>query len=421
MSKYSLDYYVFLGVLFSLPFGKRIFIPILFLWICLVTISYFISSDFSFPRFKRLLILPILFYFIGAISFFHPSDINEVLFDLQMKLSLCLVPLLYPYNRSKYQLNHHFFAFSFILGLAVASLYLFSLAFYRSICFVNGELLFNPNSGRWGRNVFLGVEYSKFLHASYFALYILVAFLLIGFFYKKWWHRNLFKAILGIIVLVIGITLILLQSRAGILGFGLLALVWLFYILIVKQKYILTLFIGGLFVLLTFLVFPKIDRYSSTFTSVKKTVSHDEVTKPKEDLTLIRLWIWKSAFTVIEEHPWFGVGASNVRADLTKKYVDNGMPAAARYRLNAHNQYLETWLGIGIFGLLALLAMLFVPLWVGIKRLDWLLVGFICLCSVSFMFESMLNSIAGVGFFAIFYTILVSRSGLEASGNAKPA
>ena len=179
--------------------------------------------------------------------------------------------------------------------------------------------------------------------------------------------------------------------------------------------------VGVLVMLLgiTYFMFTKFDRLANMTKSLETTANKGLNNQNKEDGTTVRLWIWRSALSVVTEHSLLGVGTGDVRDELYQEYIKQGMYYVAFLKFNAHNQYLETWLGVGVFGLLALLAIFIAPLWVGIKRRDWLLVGFICLCSVSFMFESMLNSIAGVGFFAIFYTILVSHSGLEASGNAK--
>ena len=263
-------------------------------------------------------------------------------------------------------------------------------------------------------NYFLSVEFSYLIHPSYLALYLLVALLIIGVEFYQWWKKSLFvKIVVALATILLIASLILLQSRAGVLGFGLMALVWLIYLVFAKRKYVVG--IGVLVALfgLTYFVFTKFDRLANTAKSLETTADVGVKNQSKEDGTTVRFWIWRSAIAVIQKHPVWGVGTGDIRDEMHKQYESRGMAFSAQYRHNAHNQYLETWLGVGIFGLLALLAMLLVPLWVGIKRGNWLLVGFICLCSVSFMFESMLNSIAGVGFFAIFYTILVSRIGFE--------
>ncbi|HUW04873.1 MAG TPA: O-antigen ligase family protein [Williamwhitmania sp.] len=321
-----------------------------------------------------------------------------------------MLPILYPTMRESYRDNKRNFLLSFVLGCVAATIYYFGYAIYRSSEFVNGIWVFNPIPTSGWNNYFLSTEFSHLIHPSYLALYLLVAILIIGFALRRWRRiRSILKiaVILGTIVLLS--SLILLQSRAGILGFGLLALVWLFYLVFAKRRYILGVGVFLALMSLAIIVFTKFNRLANTAKSLENTADFGFNRQSKDDATAIRFWIWKSDFLLIKEHPVWGVGTGDVRDMLQKQYERQGMTNAAQERLNAHNQYLETWLGTGIFGLLALLAMLFVPLWVGVKKGDWLVVGFLSLCSVSFMFESMLNTIAGVGFFAIFYTLLVSN------------
>lgn len=417
----SLDYFAFYLVVFSLPFGKSIFVPILLGWLCAVLLRYLVKRDYSVDRFKGLLILPILLYLLHINGVAQSANLEGGLFDMQMKLSLLLLPLLYPYRRESYKSNWRNFLWTFVAGCASISLYYFGYAIYRSYTLINGLWIFNPIPEYGWNNYFLSTEFSYLIHPSYLALYLLVALLIIGVELSRWRKRGAgVKIAVTLVGLLLVSALILLQSRAGILGFGLLALVWLLYLVFAKRKYVVG--VGVLVALfgLTYFVFTKFDRLVNTAKSLETTAEEGIKSQNKEEGTTVRFWIWKSALSVVSEHPIWGVGTGDVRDEMQEQYESRGMASAAQYRHNAHNQYLETWLGVGVFGLLALLAMFIAPLWVGIKRRDWLLVGFICLCSVSFMFESMLNSIAGVGFFAIFYTILVSRSGLEASGNAKP-
>jgi len=414
----SLDYFAFYLLLFSLPFGKSFFVPILFGWLCVVFLSYFIKRDYSFNWFKGLLILPVIFYLLQLIGLITSKNFSGGLFDMQLKLSLILLPILYPTQRESYRDNKRNFLVTFVLGCITATIYYFGYAIYRSYEFVNGIWVFNPTPKYGWNNYFLSTEFSHLIHPSYLALYLLAALLIVGFELRRWKKiKSIVKIVTIFGTLLLITSIILLQSRAGILGFGLLTFVWLLYLVFSKRRYILGVGVFLVLVILTILVFTKFNRISNTATSLENTADSGLNNQSKEDATAIRFWIWKSAFSAIQEHPIWGGGTGDVRDELKKQYIIRGMKSSAFYRHNAHNQYLETWLGTGIFGLLALLAMLFVPLWIGLKRRDWLLVGFLGLCSMNFMFESMLNSIAGVGFFAIFYTILVSNLAVN---NAKP-
>lgn len=76
---------------------------------------------------------------------------------------------------------------------------------------------------------------------------------------------------------------------------------------------------------------------------------------------------------------------------------------------NFHNQYLQTFGEIGIFGFLMLcylLAHLFIQ---SIRIKDYLNVFFLLVVGASFLTESMLERQAGVAFFAFFYVLLIGR------------
>lgn len=405
----SLDYFVFLVVLFSLPFGKSFFIPVLFTWLCLVFISYFVKRDYTLDRFKGLLVLPIILFLLHAMGVALSTHLHDNFSDLQFKLSLLLLPLLYPYQRESYRMGKSNLLWSFIAGCVSACLYYLGYAVYHSYSLVNGIWVFNSTPPKSWNNYFLGKELSYLIHPSYLALYLLVALLIIGITLKIWWKKGLVKITIMLAILILIACLMMLQSRAGLLGFGLLTLAGLIYLMFAKRKFLLGIIVFAGLLAIAFIVLNNINRYSNTIKSLKKTAEVGINSKSKEDGTVIRLWVWKSALSAIEKHPILGIGPSNVREKLHDEYIKRDMKAASSMKLNAHNQFLEIWLGLGIFGLLTLLAMLFAPLWIGIKKRDWLLVGFICLCSISFMFESMLETIAGIGFFAIFYTLLVSR------------
>jgi len=405
-----IDYYVFLILSFTLPFGRNFFSPILFLWFILVLASYFVKKDFSFVKYKDPLFIPILFYLVFAISSLLTSELKVGLNELQFKLPLLLVPLLYPTQRESYRQGFNDIMKAYVIGCVVASLFLFGYATYRSFSLVNSVWVFNPIPQYGWNSYFLGTEFSYLIHPSYLSLLLLFALLIVGLFTERWWMKGVVVRITVLFsTLILIVSLIMLQSRTGFLGFCILFLTLLTYLIFSKRKYVLGLFILFVFIVSSIVFINKFHRYSETLESLKKTVNSGvKFDNSKEDGTIIRLWVWKSATYSIGQHPIWGVGAYNVKEYLNQEYIKRDMKSAVTVKLNAHNQFLETWLGMGIFGLITLLLMFIVPLWSGIKSSNWLLVGFSCLCGLGFMFESMLERILGIVFFIIFYTILVN-------------
>jgi O-antigen ligase len=76
------------------------------------------------------------------------------------------------------------------------------------------------------------------------------------------------------------------------------------------------------------------------------------------------------------------------------------------HKLNSHNQFLNTSVALGLTGLICLLLCLGLPVLLTLKNINLLLWGFCVLSGLNFLFESMLETQAGVMFFAFFSTIL---------------
>jgi O-antigen ligase len=59
----------------------------------------------------------------------------------------------------------------------------------------------------------------------------------------------------------------------------------------------------------------------------------------------------KAAWTVISSDPWRGVGADAVQDRLDRVYAEWNYRFGLRRHLNVHNQFLQLWAGIGLWGL----------------------------------------------------------------------
>jgi O-antigen ligase len=109
------------------------------------------------------------------------------------------------------------------------------------------------------------------------------------------------------------------------------------------------------------------------------------------------------------------VGVGDANDALYQAYADNGLSGALHYHLNAHNQYLQTFLGLGLFGLLLLFEFTWVQMIRAIRRKYFLMFVFAFLIALNFLVESMLQTAAGVLFFMYFYAILSTHSHKELS------
>jgi O-antigen ligase len=346
----------------------------------------FVNKTFRFPA-PLIFIVGILFYIIHVISVFYSDDFDTAWFDISVKLSFLVFPLVFLFQNPILLTQKKKILMSFVYGSIVSSIIMLVLAFLKY-----EEL---------GSAAFYYVELALF-HPSYMAMYFVFSIIimvdLIEKSDKSIWRNWLY--LLAILFLVFMISV--LQSKAGILSGILIALFYLAVSVWKKRKKLLML--GALLLIVsTGLIFiQQSNRLVSMVESVEKA-SEDQKT---EDSTGLRISIWKITLQELKEHWLMGVGSGDIKPVLKSKYEETGLNKAFVQNLNVHNQYLETFLGQGIFGFILLLTLLVLGLREAYLRQDVLSAAFIVLVAFSLFPESMFNSQMGVIFISFFYYFL---------------
>lgn len=130
----------------------------------------------------------------------------------------------------------------------------------------------------------------------------------------------------------------------------------------------------------------------------------------KENLPAVRILKWKCSWDIIKENWIFGVGTGDAQDVLQKKYQDIHFTVAFEEEYNSHNQFLQTWLGLGILGLFLFLASLFFPLMMAYRQHIYLFIVFITLFSICCFTESFLCRQHGIVFYAFFNSLFAFNS-----------
>ncbi|CAA9298267.1 MAG: hypothetical protein AVDCRST_MAG56-5192 [uncultured Cytophagales bacterium] len=121
----------------------------------------------------------------------------------------------------------------------------------------------------------------------------------------------------------------------------------------------------------------------------------------------LRFAIWQCTANVVRQRPLFGVGTGSTQDALQAGYKACNFDFAYRFnRYNAHNQFLETWVGLGLAGLTLLLAALLVPLYRALRAAHYLYVLLIVFFAINSLTESTLERQKGVLFYAFFNALL---------------
>lgn len=360
----------------------------------------FISPSVENRRAKFLLILFVLLFLWQLAGLILADSIITGLERIVKRASFVLFPaaLFSPSEkiRNKLDIILKIFVFCTIGYL----LFCLVNAIDNSLVKVNGILNFRPYHpvNTW-ESWFTGFRLSGNVHPSYLAMYVLLSVLLcIDFFFKSTKKQAFWWLLIAILLFII---ILLLSSRAGIIS-ALVTIPLLLYFKL-KIKYSMRYFAVTIIVFITAFIF-----LLSFNSRIKYTL--DDISRGKISQTLqddIRLNIWRSAFGAIKQHVLFGVGTGNASNELKNEFVKRGYTEGLYETLNAHNQFLEILLENGIIGLIIFLMILIYTGFISIVERNYILLVFVCMMIIFFLFESMLNRLAGVTFYPLFTFLLI--------------
>jgi O-antigen ligase len=379
-------------IAFLLPMERRLVVPLLAVfcavWILHGNLKHKVSAVFTFP----VLILSVVFYLLHVVGMLYSENIKTGLSHLEVKFSLLLFPFLLAGIKDVLANNFNKITWAFIFGNITAAVICFAVATYAWVT--------------TGANHFYYNDFSIFNLPTYSSMYLL--FCMAALFYFLTVKHSVYsiktKWLFIVCILFFALVVFLNHSRGAILS-GVVAVAFSGAFYFVKKKkwlwllvsLILPVFIGaGLFM------------YHPRFESLRAFVISppDSLPSSSEDNVTIRYMVAKQSLQLAKENFWLGTGTGDVKDQLMKKYTSLNMVMAEHEHLNAHNQFLETFVGLGIVGLLLLLLLVLEPVYSGIRQTHILKIAFGLIVTINFLFESMLNTEAGVIFYALFWTLL---------------
>jgi O-antigen ligase len=148
-------------------------------------------------------------------------------------------------------------------------------------------------------------------------------------------------------------------------------------------------------------LFPRVFERLDTIT----TLNIDKIDKTSSESTSVRFLIWQQALDIIKHNFLIGVTVGDANDTLYAAYKQNGLTGALEHKLNAHNQFMQTFIGLGCIGFFSLCLLTFWQFIKAILKKHFLLFVFSLLILLNFLVESMLETITGTLFFVFFYCI----------------
>lgn len=366
----------------------RLYIPITIASWALLTLVIGLYKRHKYQLNLRLLLLVAL-YGLYALGVLWSSNKEAAQFDIEVKMSLAIIPVFYMFtNYSKKQVK--FLIYSFFVGLMIAIVYLFIKAYSNYYCTCNFQYFFY-------------IQLTKDIHPSYLAFYYNVAIgvLLIDYMtcsFKMFKKKVIYLILICVFACFSGILL----SKIGFITTLLLVLV-LYIFWFIKKKWKLLLFFVMVTVTAPVILYMKSNLVQHRVHDLISGISSDE-TEAWMESTSIRKTVWGVSTDILKKNLILGVGTGDVQEELAMEYYRRDLYQISGLNLNAHNQFLQTTLALGIGGGILFLIVFLQPL-ISLKELGYYNLVFSVICLLFFLTESVLETQAGVVFIAVFYTI----------------
>lgn len=389
----NLLFYCSLLVAFLIPLSHKITIYAIMLFVLswLLSGQWFYTAKTAFKN--SIFIILITFFLLHLAGLLYSSNMNAGWFDIEVKLTLILFPFMFFLSNSIDKNKREIILLFFLFGTVIAIIG----------CLINAILNFKTLQFE----AFFYGALSVFHHPSYFAMYICFSSAIVIYWLlycnkvlKKWYKIALF-----FLLIFLGVFIYFLSSKAGKITFFITLFVMSIPALFLKTKKILSILI------LCFAVFQIWFSLTQNlrFKAVISSVQNAEQNVNTEESNGVRVLVYETAINLIKTNYAIGVGTGDIKDVLMKEYERKEMKGAIEKKLNVHNQFLETWLGQGIAGITLLLLLFIVPFVNSIRTKNWLLMTFVIIIVLNFLTESMLNTQAGVVFFAFFYSFFVTN------------
>lgn len=348
---------------------------------------------------------------IYLLSLLYTSNMNYGIKSTVQLIQLLLIPFLLNFRIPDKNISR--LKDIFIVSVIFSLLFFIGRAFINSLVFSSDGLIFNfYNENVPYGSYFYYTELVKPHHPSYYAMYLLLAIVLV--FPQKWTELTIQRKVFSIVsitLLILGV--FLCSSRAGILSAIIIIFILLFKLIRKSSSYYLSIIILAFtaFALYYLITNPRINtiyRYINSFYQ-----GETEQQTYLESNAMMRLKIWPVLIKDFEGYEIIiGKGIGDTKQDMMECYKREGIMFAFDEKLNAHNQYIQTLYAVGLLGLAVLLYILSYAFWLSFKYRNLVLFLFLVIISVNFMFESVLERGGGVMFF-IFFIVLFTEKHIE--------
>lgn len=398
----QLHYFLAVLIAFSLPLATLT--PLL---IVLFVLNWIVEGDFleklnNIKQNKVVFVFTSL-YIVHLFGLIYTDNLKSGWFDMEVKLSLLVFPLIIG-SKPLTEKQVKGIIKSLIISIVYVGLYLITRAI--TFYFFNHE------------NVFYYQLFSPFIHPSYLSMYInmAVAFVLYQNYKGKKVFTNAYIVDKLLVLYLFAITF-LLASKSGIFLFIIIVFVYLcleFY----KNRKMIHFAVGSLIISLSFIALSYFSpKNFDRIIHLIETINSNDIENNSNESSSLRLHLWSTSNEVIKDSFILGYGTGDGKDILNKALEEKEITNAFKNKLNAHNAFYEMFLKLGMVGFVVLLLNIIFPSFIAFKQNNVLYLFLVIILVFNFSFESMLETKAGVIFYAFFNSLIFFKVTVNENNN----
>lgn len=321
----------------------------------------------------------VLFFLLHVTGAIYSENTAFASMDIGMKVSFLIFPfifLIYPLRVNWFRLSK-----AFILG-AIISI----------VLSVGHATYIYMNEGFYSN--FFDSRLSFMMHRSYWATYIAIAYSLSWYLYLK---KELSTGSAASLLLLFSAMIFMSGSKMGILILLIITISWITFFITTKKKYKLGLVSLGLFLGVGWTIYNYAPQLNTRINNgIESVFGGKKIAPTSTESNAARILVWSSALDEIKENALFGVGTGDIKDQLKARNIKNGYTGVAEMNMNAHNQFLNTQLALGVLGLLALLFSFIQPFIRANKEHQFALRTIVVILFLSLLTESFFETQAGI-------------------------
>lgn len=347
-------------------------------------------------------VLFLLFFLAYVISGFWSADLHQWAERCRIKLPFIAVPFGFASIRAFRKHMLHIILFFYVTVIAIASVimlsnYLLHYQTYNALL-MQGQPIPAPMN-----------EHIRFSLEIAFAI-ICGGYLAIR---SDIFYQRFQKTVIICITVFLFICIHVFAVRSGIFTLYAALLAIIIYSAIKKGvllKGAIALILLGLAGVIAISTIPSLKNRMGYFKYELDLIRNNEIKAGHSDAQ--RLVSIQLGMEVVKENLLIGVGAGDIRTAMTEKYQQYYGDEDFTVK-TPHNQFVYTWVCIGIIGLLIFLAAFFYPLCIPSIRNNILYIGFFITILLSLLTEHTFEIQIGTAFYMLFCMLFLNQRKLN--------